>query len=186
MVEALLIMGGLALLLGAGLGLAAHRFRVEGDPLADRIDALLPQTQCGQCGYAGCRPYAEAIARGDAPVNRCPPGGEAVGRALAELMGVEYTPPGTGAAVPASRELARIDPETCIGCTLCLQACPVDAIVGAARQLHVVLPAECTGCRLCLPPCPVECITMHAVDEGLDGWHWRYPVQRLTPWREPR
>ncbi len=130
------------------------------DTLADRIDALLPQTQCRQCGYAGCRPYAEAIAAGRAGINRCPPGGEDTVRELSRLTGMPFEPldPACGATMPPA--VAIIDEEACIGCTLCLQACPVDAIVGAAKLMHTVIAAECTGCKLCIPPCPVDCITM--------------------------
>jgi electron transport complex protein RnfB len=127
---------------------------------ADRIDALLPQTQCGKCGYPGCRPYAEAIAAGRAGINQCPPAGDAGIRSLAALLGRPYLPldPRYGAEGP--RRVAHIDESRCIGCTLCIQACPVDAIVGAAQQMHTVLGELCSGCDLCLPPCPVDCITM--------------------------
>jgi len=150
----------LGLLAGLGLGLAAIRFRVEADPLIERIDTLLPQTQCAQCGYPGCRPYAAAIAAGDADINQCPPGGADTIRALADLLGREAKPlnPDNGSEKPA--RVALIDEPRCIGCTLCIQACPVDAIVGAARLMHTVITAECTGCDLCLPPCPVDCIDM--------------------------
>jgi electron transport complex protein RnfB len=134
-----------------------HRDR---EARAERIDALLPQTQCRQCGYAGCRPYAEAIAGGSADINRCPPGGDETIRELAALTGLPARPLDTacGAAMPPS--VALIDEATCIGCTLCIQACPVDAIVGAAKLMHTVITAECSGCRLCVPPCPVDCISM--------------------------
>ena len=118
--------------------------------LADRIDALLPQTQCTRCGYDGCRPYADAVAANAADIDRCPPGGEA---------GIANAAP--GAAQPA--QVAAIDEAACIGCTKCIQACPVDAIVGASKRMHTVLAATCTGCELCLPPCPVDCITLVSV-----------------------
>ncbi len=129
-------------------------------PPADAIDALLPQTQCRQCGYAGCRPYAEAIAASRAGINQCPPGGEETIRDLAALLGVPFAPlaPEFGAAKPPA--VAVIDEQACIGCTLCIQACPVDAIVGAAKVMHTVIAQECTGCELCIPPCPVDCIQM--------------------------
>ncbi len=128
--------------------------------LADQIDALLPQTQCGKCGYDGCRPYAEAIARGTAAINRCPPGGKAGIQALAKLLNAPEIPldPTRGAEAPPT--VAVIDEAHCIGCTLCIQACPVDAIVGANKHLHTVLTDACTGCGLCVAPCPVDCITM--------------------------
>jgi electron transport complex protein RnfB len=128
--------------------------------LTARIDALLPQTQCRRCGEPGCRPYAEAIAAGKAPINRCPPGGESTIAALAALLRVPVPPPDRTRGTAGPLTCARIDEATCIGCTLCIQACPTDAIVGAARQMHSVLARRCTGCALCLPPCPVDCIDM--------------------------
>ncbi len=129
-------------------------------PLATRIDALLPQTQCGQCDFAGCRPYAEAIARGEADINQCPPGGDAGIRALAQLLGREVKSLNSKHGVERPRSVALIDEAACIGCTKCIQACPVDAIVGAAKLMHTVIADECTGCELCLPPCPVDCIAL--------------------------
>lgn len=128
--------------------------------LAEEIDAILPQTQCRQCGFSGCRPYAEAIAEGRAQINQCPPGGEDGIHHLARLLGVKPLPLNTVHGVFKPKEEALIDEQACIGCTLCIQACPVDAIVGAARQMHTVVSGECTGCALCLEPCPVDCIQM--------------------------
>jgi len=129
--------------------------------LADRIDALLPQTQCTQCGYTGCRPYAEAVAAGEADINRCPPGGDEGVRALAALLGRAVIPIAPECGEPVTRPVvARVDEPACIGCTRCIQACPVDAIVGAAKQMHTVIAGECTGCGLCIPPCPVDCIDL--------------------------
>ncbi|HET7371093.1 MAG TPA: RnfABCDGE type electron transport complex subunit B [Gammaproteobacteria bacterium] len=127
-------------------------------PTAQDIDRLLPQTQCERCGYAGCQPYAEAIASGEADINRCPPGGDATVAALAEFLDREIKPLDPECGEPLAPAVAVIDEETCIGCTRCIQACPVDAIVGAAKLMHTVIAAECTGCELCLPPCPVDCI----------------------------
>ncbi|MCX7033014.1 MAG: electron transport complex subunit RsxB [Arenimonas sp.] len=160
MAPALAVVGALAALLGALLGWAAVRFRVQRDPMVERIDRLLPQTQCGQCNYPGCRPYAQAIASGEADINQCPPGGEAGVRALAELLGREPKPlnPEHGEVKPPV--VALIVEDDCIGCTKCILACPVDAIVGAAKQMHTVIADLCTGCELCLPPCPVDCIVL--------------------------
>lgn len=165
-----------------------------------QIDAWLPQTQCEQCGYAGCRPYAEALARGEAPINRCPPGGEPTIQRLANLLGVAPLPLDPSCGAPKPRALALIDEAACIGCTLCIAACPVDAILGAAKQMHTVLKQECTGCELCLPPCPVDCIQMIPFtptrtgpwpDYGADeAAHWRSRAQkrrvRLQPRKSPR
>ncbi len=175
MLTAMLAIGILSALFGLLLGYAAIRFRVEGDPVVDQIDALLPQTQCGQCGFAGCRPYAEAIAGGEAEINQCPPGGEATIQALADLLGVDVKPLNEEHGQHAEKAVAVIDENTCIGCTLCIQACPVDAILGAAKQMHTVIESECTGCALCLPPCPVDCIAMVTVKKDIRDWKWPYP-----------
>lgn len=148
--------------MGALLGWADRRFAATRDPLTDAIDAVLPQIQCGQCRYPGCRPYAEAIAKGEADINQCPPGGDAVIRRLADLLGTDPRPLADGLSAPPGPQVARIDEVRCIGCTLCIQACPVDAILGAQRLAHTVIAAECTGCELCLPPCPVDCITLES------------------------
>ncbi|HEV2612464.1 MAG TPA: electron transport complex subunit RsxB [Noviherbaspirillum sp.] len=138
--------------------------------LADRIEDLLPQTQCTKCGYPACRPYAEAIADDKAPINQCPPGGaEGIAR-LAVLLGKPVIPLNPANGVERPRPVAVIDEELCIGCTLCIQACPVDAIVGAAKQMHTVVTDLCTGCDLCVAPCPVDCIAMEEVTPGRTGW----------------
>jgi electron transport complex protein RnfB len=131
--------------------------------LATRLDALLPQTQCTQCGYAGCRPYAEAMAAGEADVNQCPPGGEATIAALARTLGREAKPLNPANGEYRAPQVAVIDEATCIGCTKCIQACPVDAIVGASKLMHTVIASWCTGCELCIPPCPVDCIVLAPV-----------------------
>lgn len=138
--------------------------------LADQIEDLLPQTQCTKCGYPACRPYAEAIARGDADINQCPPGGmEGVAR-LSALTGRPVIPINPANGVERPRPVAFIDEALCIGCTLCIQACPVDAILGAAKQMHTILPSLCTGCDLCVAPCPVDCISMLPVTGERTGW----------------
>ncbi len=141
------------------------KFKGKRRPLVERIDAILPQTQCGQCGYPGCQPYAEAIARGEADINQCPPGGAKGIRKLAKLLGREFKPLSEAHGVEKPKAVAVIDENTCIGCTLCIQACPVDAIVGAAKQMHTVVASLCTGCELCLPPCPVDCILMVPLEQ---------------------
>ncbi len=134
--------------------------------LTERIDALLPQTQCRQCGYDGCRPYAEAISSGAADINRCPPGGDEIIADLAELLRRPPLPLDTRYGVTQAPAVALIDEAWCIGCTLCIQACPVDAIAGAAKVMHTVIAGECTGCALCIPPCPVDCIAMAPVERS--------------------
>ncbi len=145
--------------------------------LADRIEDLLPQTQCTKCGYTGCRPYAEAIASGEAGYNQCPPGGaEGIAR-LAGLLGRPLIPLNPENGVERPRPVAVIDETLCIGCTLCMQACPVDAIVGAPKQMHTMIAALCTGCDLCVPPCPVDCIAMVPVTGERTGWDaWSQPL----------
>ena len=140
------------------------------DALVSKIDALLPQTQCERCGFPGCRPYAAAIAANESAINRCPPGGEQTIAALAELLGraIVDLDPEVGEATRF--DVAWIDETWCIGCTLCIQACPVDAIVGAAKRMHTVLPSDCTGCALCLAPCPVDCIEMRPPSPDYPDW----------------
>jgi len=179
MFAALLVMAGIGIILGAVLGFSAIRFKVEGDPLVEKIDAILPQTQCGQCGFPGCKPYATAIAKGEADINQCPPGGEDGIRKLSELLGVEFKPLNAEHGQPKPKSVAFIDENLCIGCTLCVQACPVDAILGAAKQMHTIVASECTGCELCLSPCPVDCIAMVAIEEDLTTWKWKYPQIRI-------
>jgi len=178
MLTAILALALLALAFGLLLGYAAVRFKVESDPIVDKIDAILPQTQCGQCGFAGCHPYAEAIAKGEADINMCPPGGEAVVLALADLLGRDAKPVAGGVK---EKMVAHIDEQTCIGCTLCLQACPVDAILGAAKQMHTIIEGECTGCELCVEPCPVDCISMIPIKVEPATWTWPYPAPSVKP-----
>lgn len=176
MIIAVMALGLLAGASGLLLGFAAIRFEVEGDPIVEQIDAVLPQTQCGQCGYAGCRPYAEAIAAGEADINLCPPGGQNGIAALAELLGRDPKPLDPTSGVEKPKMAAVIDEQSCIGCTLCIQACPVDAIIGAAKHMHTVIARECTGCELCLAPCPVDCIHMIPFAPSITTWKWTYPA----------
>ena len=144
-----------------------------GNSLVNEIDAILPQTQCGKCSFPGCKPYATAIAEGRADINQCPPGGEEGIRKLAQLLRVKPKPlnPDNGAIKP--RAVAFINEQMCIGCALCLPACPVDAIVGAAKQMHTILTSECTGCELCIAPCPVNCISMLPLPEEIPSDKWQ-------------
>jgi len=174
--SALIALVGLSLLFGAVLGFAAVRYKVEGNPIVEQIDTILPQTQCGQCGYPGCRPYAQAIVDGDA-INKCPPGGQSTINALADLLDVPAPQldeeHGTESDV---KKVAYIREDECIGCTKCIQACPMDAILGAAKQMHTVIADECTGCDLCVEPCPVDCIDMIPVETNLKAWAWELPA----------
>lgn len=169
----------LALLAGAALPLLlmptriATRGNTREARLVSRIHSLLPQTQCRECGYAGCLPYAQAIAAGSAGIDHCPPGGAALRHQLEALLGRPTA--GTGTGMPPTT-VARIDEAECIGCVKCVRACPVDAIVGAAGQMHVILERECTGCGLCIAPCPVDCITLAPRPEP-----WRWPQPRSAP-----
>ncbi|PMH41919.1 electron transport complex subunit RsxB [Vibrio sp. 10N.286.49.B3] len=170
----------LAAFFGGILGFASIRFKVEADPIVDQIDSILPQTQCGQCGYPGCRPYAEAIANGDS-VNKCPPGGQATIEKLADLMGVEVEY--SAHELDSVKKVAFIHEDMCIGCTKCIQACPVDAIVGGTKALHTVIKDECTGCDLCVAPCPTDCIEMMPIEITTDNWKWQLnaiPVVDIT------
>ncbi|MCC4831970.1 electron transport complex subunit RsxB [Shewanella sp. 10N.7] len=168
---AVVVLTLLALIFGLILGYASIKFKVEGNPIIDQVEALLPQTQCGQCGYPGCRPYAEAIANGD-NINKCPPGGTATMEKLAGLMGVDPEPLNE-VAQEAVKKVAYIREDECIGCTKCIQACPVDAILGAGKLMHTVIAKDCTGCDLCVEPCPVDCIDMIPVEQNLKNWDWK-------------
>jgi len=172
-IEAIIIVSVIALVFGGLLAYASMKFKVESDPLVEQIDQILPQTQCGQCGYPGCRPYAEAIANGD-EINKCPPGGEATIKDLADLMGVDAKPLDAAHGEEDIKKVAFIREDECIGCTKCIQACPVDAILGAAKQMHTVIIDECTGCDLCVAPCPVDCIDMVPLRTGSESWQWDF------------
>ena len=150
----------LSLLFGILIVFVARKFKVEGNPVVEQINQILPQTQCGQCTYPGCKPYAEAIAAGEAPINQCPPGGDDVIRKLADLLDVEVLELNPDHGEISEDTVVEIVEQDCIGCTKCIQVCPVDAIVGAAKKMHTVIADECTGCDLCIPACPVDCIVV--------------------------
>ncbi|WP_261844308.1 electron transport complex subunit RsxB [Aliamphritea ceti] len=175
---AILVLLGLGLIFGILLGYSSIRFKVEGNPLVEQVDGLLPQTQCGQCGHPGCRPYAEAIVNGEA-INKCPPGGQSTIEALADLLDVEAVPLDSEHGEEQIKSIAYIREDECIGCTKCIQACPVDAILGAAKQMHTVITSECTGCDLCVEPCPVDCIDMLPIETTLNTWQWNMPKQGI-------
>lgn len=182
---AVLVFSLLGLVSGLILGFAAYRFRTKEDPLASTIDSLLPQSQCGQCGYPGCKPYADAVANNGEVINKCIPGGEAVMLKIAETLGVEPQSMDEETAQDAAiRKVAFIDEDNCIGCTKCIQACPVDAIIGTNKALHTVVTDLCTGCDLCLPPCPTDCITMIPIQPTTSTWKWQLnsiPVKMVPP-----
>lgn len=167
----------LAIIFGSLLGLASIKLKVEADPIVEKIDALLPQSQCGQCGYPGCKPYAQAVANGD-DITKCIPGGQTVIVNIAELMGVE--PPSMQGEEPIPK-VAFIDEEMCIGCTKCIQACPVDAIIGTNKAMHTIIPDLCTGCELCVAPCPTDCISMLAIKPNIDNWNWKFDPNLIIP-----
>lgn len=184
---AVLVLLGLGLVFGILLGYSSIRFKVEGNPLVDQVDSMLPQTQCGQCSYPGCRPYAEAIVNGEA-INKCPPGGQSTIEALADLLDVEAVPLDAEHGEEQVKAIAYIREDECIGCTKCIQACPVDAILGAAKQMHTVIESECTGCDLCVEPCPVDCIDMNPIETTLNTWQWSAPkpgVELIASDRKP-
>jgi len=166
MLTGVIVMLTLATVIGLGLLVLSRQLPQSAESPVETVNALLPQTQCAQCGYPGCRPYAEAIISGRADINQCAPGGEALVTALARLLGrsANRLDPAFGSPMPPA--VARIDENACIGCAICITACPVDAILGAAQFTHTVINSECTGCNLCVAPCPVDCITLEPVQRA--------------------
>lgn len=172
MTSAILVLAILGTVLGALLGVAARRFRVESDPMVDTIEECLPGSNCGQCGYPGCRGGAEALAAGEVTVDFCPPGGRALAEELADLLGVDADLSDMDDSRPP---LARVDETLCIGCFKCQKVCPTDAIVGAPKQIHTVLDVACTGCGKCVDVCPTECLTLYTPAPTLRTWRWPRP-----------
>ncbi len=164
----------LGLTLGWLLGLAARYLKVEGNPLVEKTEALLPGSQCGQCGFPGCGPAAEAVVNGEAPVTLCPPGGRALPQELAGLLGVTVNLAGVEDKVPV---VAHVHENLCVGCTKCFKRCPTDAIIGGPKMIHAVFPDACTGCEKCFDVCPTECIEMRPVAVTLHTWYWPNPAQ---------
>ncbi|WP_439258370.1 electron transport complex subunit RsxB [Lonepinella sp. BR2271] len=168
----------LALIFGVVLGFASIKLKVDADPIVEKIDAILPQTQCAQCGYPGCKPYAEAIANGDV-ITKCVPGGQQTVVKIAELMGVDV-PTLDGMEEPEVK-VAFIHEDMCIGCTKCIQACPVDAIIGTNKAMHTIIADLCTGCELCVAPCPTDCITMEKIEKQVENWNWKLDPKMVIP-----
>lgn len=167
----------LGITLGYLLGLAARYLKVEGNPLQEEIEGLLPGSQCGQCGYPGCTAAADAIANTQADVTICPPGGRALAEVLASKMGVSIDLAGVEEAAPM---VAFVNEALCIGCTKCFKQCPTDALTGGPKQIHVVISDTCTGCEKCVDICPTECVAMRPVSLSLQDWHWPKPVIEMA------
>lgn len=178
MLAAILAMSILGLVLGAILGFAAQKLRVEADPVVDQIEGIMPGTNCGQCGFPGCRAAAEAVASASAPVTLCPPGGAALATELAELMGVDVDLSEMGESRPM---VAFIFEDQCTGCTKCFKRCPTDAIVGASRQIHTVINDACIGCNECVEACPTKAVILRVQPESLQTWHWPKPAEEAAP-----
>lgn len=174
----LIAIGVIALIFGAVLGYSSIKLKVEADPIVEQIDAILPQSQCGQCGYPGCKPYAEAIANGDV-ITKCVPGGQPLVVKIADLLGVDV-PAMDGVEAPEVK-VAYIDEAMCIGCTKCIQACPVDAIIGTNKMMHTIVPDLCTGCELCVAPCPTNCIEMRPIKFTTQTWNWQFDASLVIP-----
>lgn len=174
MLAAIIILTVLGLTLGVLLGAASSYFAVETNPMEAEIEAMMPGSQCGQCGYPGCAPAAAALVNGEADVTLCPPGGRSLAEALAAKLGITADLSGMEDKEPT---IARIREDLCIGCTKCFKRCPTDAIVGANKQIHSVISDACTGCEKCYEVCPTECIEMRPIPKTLQNWYWPKPAQ---------
>lgn len=172
MLEAILSLTALGLFLGIILGIAARYLKVESNPLVEEIEQMMPGTQCGQCGYPGCAPAAEALAKGEAEVTLCPPGGKSLAAALAEKLNVEID---LAQMEIKEKTLAFVNEDLCIGCTRCFQVCPTDSLIGAPQQLHTVIPNICTSCEDCIDMCPTGALTMEPIEKTMQTWHWPKP-----------
>ncbi len=171
-VTAMISLTAIGLVLGLLLAYAAKAFKVESSPIVDELEVLMPGSQCGQCGFPGCRPAAEALAEGNAPVTLCPPGGKSLAEQFAKILGVEVDLSGVDEPEPM---VAKVDEATCIGCARCFKVCPTDAIVGAPKQIHAVVADACTACEKCISICPTECLKMQPVEVNLKNWRWHRP-----------
>lgn len=171
-VSAIISLTSLGLALGLLLAFAARYLKVDSSPLVDEFEELMPGSQCGQCGYPGCRPAAEALAAGDAPVTVCPPGGRSLAEQFASILGVEVDL--SGVKEPEAL-VAKVKEDTCTGCTRCFKVCPTDAIVGAPKQIHAVVADACIACKNCVDVCPTECLQMHPIEVTLKNWRWQKP-----------
>jgi len=173
MYAAIPVLTTLGFTLGALLGMAAKRLKVDSNPIVDKVNEVLPGTNCGQCGFTGCGPAAEALVNGAAKVTLCPPGGRSVAQELAELMNVSIDISSIADQGPI---VALVKEATCIGCTRCFKVCPTDAIVGAPKQIHSVIKSACTGCKACIDVCPTECLVIEPIEVTLQTWHWPKPA----------
>ncbi len=172
MLEAVVSLTALGVGLGALLGVASRYLKVEGDPLVEEIEAMMPGTQCGQCGYPGCAPAAAGLVKGEAKVTLCPPGGKSLAVALAEKLGVEADLSEMEDKAPT---VAYVDENLCIGCTRCYSVCPTDALIGGPQQLHTVIPNICTSCEECIDMCPTKALRMVSIEKTVQTWHWPMP-----------
>lgn len=177
MIAAIASLATLGLILGLLLGIAARKLRVEGNPLIAEVEALLPGSQCGQCGFPGCAGAAQALADGVAPPTLCPPGGRDVAAALAAKLGLELDLKGVADQGP---QVAEIEETLCIGCTRCYKVCPTDAVMGAAKHIHAVFREACTACGQCVEACPTMAIRMSPVPQTLSTWYWTKPLSEVA------